>query len=137
MVGIVLVSHGDMSVGMLEAARMIVGEQEGVATVCLRESDAVEGLMERVDTAIREVDSGEGVLILVDVFGASPFNAGARLAMQRDKTEVISGVNLPMLLELCMQRARQDLSQLVATARSAGTGGIRTLSETLKKAPPA
>jgi len=136
-VGIVLVSHGEMAVGMLEAARMIVGPQEGIATVCLRESDAVEGLMERVGAAIKEVDTGEGVLILVDLFGASPFNAGARLAMQRDKTEVVSGVNLPMLLELCMQRGQQDLNQLVATARSAGTGGIRTLPETLRKAPPA
>jgi PTS system mannose-specific IIA component len=131
LVGIVIVSHGEMAEGMLDAARMIVGEQEGIATVSLREMDAVEGLMERVAAAVEKVDTGDGVLVLVDLFGASPFNASARLAMQRDNIEVVSGVSLPMLVELAVQRAGQRLEQLVEIAREAGTSGIRTLSETL------
>lgn len=132
MVGIVIVSHGDMAEGLLDAARMIVGEQEGIVTVSLREMDAVEGLMERVAAAIEKVDSSDGVLVLVDLFGASPFNASARLAMEGDsKIEVIAGVSLPMLVELAVQRDGESLERLVNIAREAGTSGIRTLSETL------
>jgi len=133
-VGIVIVSHGDMADGLLDAAHMIVGEQEGLATVSLREMDAVEGLMERVATAIQKVDAGDGVLVLVDLFGASPFNASARLAMQGDSNmEVISGVSLPMLVELMVQREGESLEKLVQVALEAGTSGVRTLSQTLNR----
>lgn len=136
MVGIVIVSHGDMADGLLDAARMILGEQEGIATVSLREMDAVEVLMERIAAAIEGVDTGDGVLIFVDLFGASPFNASARLTMQADgNLEVVSGVNLPMLLEVTVQRDDASLAQLVEIAREAGTKGIRTLSKTLGKKP--
>lgn len=132
MVGIVIVCHGDMADGLLDAARMIVGEQEGIAAVSLREMDAVEGLMERVAVAIEKVNTGDGALVLVDLFGASPFNASVRLAMQGDsKIEVITGVSLPMLLELAVQRDGETLEQLVEIALEAGTTGIRTLSQTL------
>jgi PTS system mannose-specific IIA component len=133
-VGIVIVSHGDMADGLLDAARMIVGEQDGLATVSLREMDAVEGLMERVAAAIEKVDGGDGVLVLVDLFGASPFNASARLAMQGDShMEVISGVSLPMLVELMVQREGESLEKLVQVALEAGTSGVRTLSQTLNR----
>ena len=132
MVGIVIVSHGDMADGLVDAARMIAGELEGIATVSLREADAVEGLVERVAAAIQEMDSGDGVVVLVDLFGASPFNASARLALQGDsKMEVISGMSLPMLLELVVERDGKTLEQLVEIALQAGTSGINTLSETL------
>jgi len=133
MVGIIVVSHGNMAEGMLDAARMIVGEMEGIVAVSLREEDAVENLMERISSAISGVDTGDGVLILVDVFGASPFNASSRLAMVRDKIEVISGVNLPMLLEIAIQHVDEDLDSLVQITLDAGSSSIRTLSQTLKK----
>lgn len=112
---------------------MIVGETEGILAVSLQEADAVENLMDRISESINSVDTGDGVLILVDVFGASPFNASARLAMVRDKIEVISGVNLPMLLEIAIQQSEEDLDALVQTALNAGSSSIRTLSQTLKK----
>ncbi len=133
MVGIVLVSHGEMATGMVDAARMIVGELERLLTISLNEMDDVEGLMERVAAAVEEVDNGDGVLLLVDAFGASPFNACARLAMQRKNLEVITGMNLPMLLELAVQRDGQTLEGLVQIALEAGKSSIRTLSETLNK----
>ena len=133
MVGIIVVSHGNMAEGMLDAARMIVGEMEGIVAVSLKEEDAVEDLMDRISDAIGGVDKGDGVLLLVDVFGASPFNASSRLAMVRDKIEVISGVNLPMLLELAIQRSDEDLDGLVRIALEVGSSSIRTLSQTLNK----
>jgi mannose PTS system EIIA component len=131
LVGIVLVSHGNMAEGMVDAARMIVGDMEFVTTVSLQESDAVEDLMGRIETALSEVDQGEGALILVDAFGASPFNASARLAIERKNVEVISGMNLPMLLELAVQREGQDIAAVTQLALETGTMSIRTLSQTL------
>jgi len=133
LVGIVLVSHGNMAEGMIDAARMIVGEMEDVLAVSLQEMDAIEDLMGRIEAALNEVDTGDGALILVDAFGASPFNASARLAMQREKTEVITGMNLPMLLELAVQREGQDLETVTQIAFEAGSSSIRTLSQTMKK----
>jgi PTS system mannose-specific IIA component len=133
MVGIVLVSHGEMAAGMLDAARMIVGEQEQVLPVSLKEEDDVEGLMGRIAEAIKEVDTGEGVLVLVDVFGASPFNASARLALEGAKIEVITGMNLPMLLEMAVQRGSATFEELVEIGFNAGASGIRKFSDTIKK----
>ena len=133
MVGIVVVSHGDMAEGMIDAARMIVGSMESVTTVSLKESDAVEDLMGRIEIALNEVEQGEGALILVDAFGASPFNASARLAMERKNVEVISGMNLPMLLELAVQREGQDLAAVIQIALEAGITSIRSLSQTINK----
>jgi PTS system mannose-specific IIA component len=122
-----------MAEGMLDAARMIVGEMQGVSWVSLKEEDAVEDLMDRIEPALNEVDQGDGALILVDAFGASPFNASARLALDRKRdVEVITGMNLPMLLELAVQREGADLATLTQIALEAGTTGIRTLSQTLK-----
>jgi PTS system mannose-specific IIA component len=135
LIGVVVVSHGQMAEGMLDAARMIVGEQERLLAVALRETDGIESLTERVAAAVEQVDAGDGVLVLVDVFGASPFNASARVAMQRGHVEVLTGMSLPMLLELAVQREGQNLDALTKIARDAGGSGIRTLSETLAQRP--
>ena len=132
MVGIVIVSHGAMANGMLDAARMIVGAHEGLLAVSLEEMEDVEGLIEKIAAAVEKVDTGEGVLVLVDVFGASPFNARARLTLTRDKMDVITGMNLPMLLELAIHRQGSSLDELVKIALEAGSSSIKTLSETLK-----
>jgi len=121
-----------MADGMIDAARMIVGSMENLASVSLKESDSVDDLMGRIETAITEVNQGDGVLILVDAFGASPFNASARVAMSKKDIEVITGMNLPMLLELAVQREGQDLHAVTQIALEAGTTSIRTLSQTLK-----
>jgi mannose/fructose/sorbose-specific phosphotransferase system IIA component len=120
-----------MAAGLIQAAEMIVGKQEQLSPVHLLEMDAVEGLMERVEESIGQNDTGEGILLLVDLPGASPFNACARLAMQREGLKLISGVNLPMLAELLVQRPSHTLSELVEIAKQAGKFGIKDLSEIL------
>lgn len=131
MVGIVLVSHGSMAEGMLDAARMIVGDQEGIMAINLEEMDDVEGLIEKITAAVEQIDTGDGVIVLVDVFGASPFNASARLTMTRGNMEVITGMNLPMLLELAIHRQGANLEELIKIALDAGSSSIKTLSDTL------
>ena len=131
MIGIVVVTHGEMASGLIQAAEMIVGQQEQLSPVHLLEMDAVEGLMERVEGAISQNNTGDGVLLLVDLPGASPFNACARLAMQREDLKVVSGVNLPMLAELLVQRPSHNLSELVDISKQAGKLGVKDLAEIL------
>jgi PTS system mannose-specific IIA component len=133
LVGVLVVAHGEMAAGLLDAARMIVGEQEALLALSLQEMEGVEGLMDKVEEAISQVDGGEGVLVMVDLPGASPFNASARIAMQREGIEVVTGVNLPMLAELLVLREGNSLEELVDIAKEAGTSGIRTLSEILNR----
>jgi mannose/fructose/sorbose-specific phosphotransferase system IIA component len=122
-----------MASGLLDAARMIVGDQEALIDLSLQEMEDVEGLMDKVEGAISKVDTGEGVLVLVDLPGASPFNASARIAMQREGIEVVTGVNLPMLAELLVMRDGSSLEECVEIAKEAGISGVRTLSEILEK----
>ena len=133
MVGIVIVTHGAMAEGILDAAAMIVGDLEGVEAIALEEMDAVEDLMDRISTAVDEVDNGNGALVLVDLFGASPFNASARLLGedQERNLEVITGVNLPMVLEVAMQRGSENLDALIEIAEEAATSGVKVLSRVL------
>jgi len=130
-VGIVIVTHGRMATGLIEAAEMIVGEQEALVPVHLQEMDDVEGLMERVSKAVSKVDSGQGALIMVDLPGASPFNASARIAMQQDNIGVVTGVSLPMLAETLVQRNGSSIQELIDIAKNAGMIGIKDLSEIL------
>ncbi len=131
MVGIVIVTHGRMATGLIEAAEMIVGEQEALVPVHLQEMDDVEGLMERVTKAVSQVDSGQGALIMVDLPGASPFNASARIAMQQDNIGVVTGVSLPMLAETLVQRDGSSIQELIDIAKNAGMIGIKDLTEIL------
>lgn len=131
MVGIVIVTHGRMATGLIEAAEMIVGEQEALVPVHLQEMDDVESLMERVTKAVSQVDSGQGALIMVDLPGASPFNASARIAMQQDNIGVVTGVSLPMLAETLVQRDGSSIKELIDIAKNAGMIGIKDLSEIL------
>jgi len=130
-VGIVIVTHGRMATGLIEAAEMIVGEQEALVPVHLQEMDDVEGLMERVTKAVSQVDSGQGALIMVDLPGASPFNASARIAMQQDNIGVVTGVSLPMLAETLVQRDGSSIQELIDIAKNAGMIGIKDLTEIL------
>jgi mannose/fructose/sorbose-specific phosphotransferase system IIA component len=132
LVGIVIVTHGEMAEGLLDAARSVTGHTQGSAVVCLRDGDAVDALETRIAAAIEAVNDGDGVLVLVDMWGASPFNAAARLTLRaQHPIEVIAGVNLPMVVELLVQRAAKGFDELVAIALQAGSEGVRALSQAL------
>jgi mannose PTS system EIIA component len=131
MIGLVLVSHGKLAEGLVDAMQMITGEQEAVRAIGLLETEDVECLMEKVSQAIQEVDSGEGALILVDLFGASPFNASARLVLSLTgrSLEVVTGMNLPMVVELAVQRDGLSLEEAVSLVLKVGPEGVRRLSD--------
>jgi mannose PTS system EIIA component len=130
MIGIVLISHGRFAEGLLDAAEMIVGEMENVACIGLEPMDDIDLLVERIQEAVNAVDVGDGVLLMVDLFGASPFNASGRLALaQQDRLELITGMNLPMLVELLVQREGLSLKEASQIALDAGKSGVSRLSD--------
>lgn len=132
MVNLLIICHGTMAEGLVDALSLIVGPQEGIRAIGLRAADAIDELGDRIQAAIDELDQGDGVLILVDMVGASPFNVSARIAVESERLEVVTGVNLPMLLETAMQRDSSNLQELAAIAKQAGEGSIMILSERLQ-----
>jgi len=134
LVGIILVSHGGMAEGLLDAMRMITGEQERVVAISLNESDAPEDLGERIKEVLPEMDDGDGVLIMVDLFGATPFNASSRLYLELDrKIEIVTGANLPMLVETVISRAGNDLKSVFECALQSGKDGVQSLPDSIRK----
>ncbi len=134
MISLIIVSHGALAEGLLDAMRMITGPQEQVAALGLKESEAPEDLIDRIKETADSLDDGSGVLIMVDLYGASPFNSSSRLFMESSKQiEVITGVNLPMLVEIVIAREGQTLAGLVDQAYRSGMEGIKLLPDSIRK----
>lgn len=130
MIGLVLVAHGPLPEALLETAAMIAGKFEGTATLSLMPGDGLEDLVDRLRTAAEGVEDGDGVLILLDLFGGTPSNAATLITQQRDNTYAVSGVNVPMLLEVLLTRQYQDdVKSLTETAFSSGIQGIVNIVE--------
>ena len=125
-IGLLIVTHGDMGKGLLQAAEMIVGPLNGVATLSLNEGESLEELRQKLANSISGLDSGSGVLVMLDLFGGTPANAAA-LALDRDRVEAVAGVNLPMLVEALQQRQARPLTELTTRIADAGKSGIRDL----------
>ena len=132
MVKLIIVSHGTLAEGLMNAMELIVGPQPEVVALRLEEADSIDGLESQVEAAVQARQAGQEVLILVDLFGASPFNVSSRVAMRHAKVDVITGVNLPMLLETALGREYMSLVELVKVAREAGAGSVKVLSDLLQ-----
>ena len=134
MIGIVLAAHGPLPGAFLESTSMILGDLPQVATISLMPGDSLEGLVDRLHAAVNEVNTGDGVLILLDMFGGTPANAAAFLTQQVNDVRAVTGMNLPMLLETVMERMSTDrLESLAETAFSAGHTGIVDIVTAFKK----
>jgi len=132
LIGIIVVAHGEISNGLIETSKMIVGRAENITSVDLVEGEGPESLREKLQKAIESLDSGEGVMILLDLYGGTPSNVSALLARELN-IEVVSGVNLPMLLEVIMKRKTQSLRELRQVAMNAGREGIRSINEIVER----
>jgi mannose PTS system EIIA component len=134
MIGIVLAAHGPLPGAFLESTSMILGDVPQVASISLMPGDSLEGLVDRLRAAVNEVNTGEGVLLLLDIFGGTPANAAAFLAQQASDVQAVTGMNLPMLLETFMARMSTDtLEALAETAFSAGQAGVTDIGKAFKK----
>ena len=134
MVGLVLISHGEMGKYVLKSAELIAGKQENIATASLMPEDSPESFQEKMLAAIASVNTEEGLLVLSDVGGGTPWITAAVLSRQR-KLECLAGMNLPMLLEILMTRPTgASLQELLELGETSGKAGIISLSRMLEQA---
>ena len=130
MIGMILVTHGNLAREFVDAMEHVVGEQEAVATVCIGPNDDMEIRRDEIASAIEAVNSGEGAVILTDLFGGTPSNLAISL-MEPGRVEVIAGINLPMLIRLVKARQSMSVLDAASAARDAGRTYITIASEYL------
>jgi PTS system mannose-specific IIA component len=133
MVGVVIVTHCHLAEELIAAAELVVGEDlKQFQPVSIDPKDGSEEIREKIISAIRKVDGGQGVLILTDMYGGTPSNISLSF-LEDKKIEVITGVNLPMLLKLATYQEDRELESLAVFITDYGQRNINLASEVLKK----
>lgn len=129
MIGILVLSHGEMAHGMIHSLNFLYGQAEGLRALCLYPEHSPEDFDRLLAEAVAEVDQGDGVLIFTDINGGTPANRAMMLASARPDVEVIAGMNLPLLLvavnsrefstlpELCDELLEEAARSIVCTSR--------------------
>ncbi|WP_207263403.1 PTS sugar transporter subunit IIA [Desulfovibrio sp. Huiquan2017] len=130
-IGVVLVTHGSFGETLLGAAEMVLGPQDNCLAVGIDVNKGVDEALEGVRKAIQSVEQGKGVLALTDLFGGSPTTMSLSL-MKSENLEVITGVNLPMLVATLQSRSLK-LHDLAEKAMEAGQQGIKVAGAMLRK----
>jgi PTS system mannose-specific IIA component len=130
-IGVVVVTHGQLATELVNSAEMIVGDLPQFAAVSIGWHDDVSDAREDIARAIERVRDDAGVLVLTDMFGGTPSNLGMTF-LETNRVEVITGVNLPMLLKLASLRSSQDLLAVAREMREHGRNAIWVASDLLK-----
>jgi len=130
MIGMVLVTHGRLAAEFIAALEHVVGSQSNVAAVCIGADDDMEQRRQDILASVAEVDEGDGVVVLTDMFGGTPSNLAISI-MKEAKVEVIAGINLPMLIKLAGLREGHSIDEAVAQAQESGRKYINVASSLL------
>ena len=130
MIGMVLVTHGRLALEFRAALEHVVGPQSQIETITIGPDDDMDQRRRDIVDAVNRVDSGDGVVVLTDMFGGTPSNL-ALSVMNGGKTEVVAGINLPMLIKLASVRQDCGLDQAVVQAQDAGRKYINVASRVL------
>ncbi|MDO9528456.1 MAG: PTS fructose transporter subunit IIA [Syntrophales bacterium] len=131
MVGVLIITHGNLGYELIQSAELIKGRMDGVLAISVDPTKGVEELKKEISSSIKKVNKGKGVLILTDLFGGTPSNLSLSF-LKEGKLEVISGVNLPMLLKLPDIREK-DLADFAYSVKDYGMKNISLASEILNK----
>ena len=131
MIGVVVVTHGQLAAELVNAAETIVGDLPQFAAVSIGWHDDVDDAREEIKQSIARVQGAEGVLILTDMFGGTPANL-ALTFLEADRVEVITGVNLPMLIKLAGARKASNLLAVAREMREHGRNAIWVASDLLR-----
>ncbi len=132
MIGVLITTHGNLGSEFIKAVEIIRGSLKAVMHLSIDQTKSVEELKKEISTAIRKLDQGQGVLILTDLFGGTPSNISLSF-LKEGKVEVVTGVNLPMLLRLSEAREGISLREFAVTVRDYGMKNIYLASEILNK----
>jgi mannose PTS system EIIA component len=134
MIGIVIVTHGRLAQEIIAAMEHMVGPQTHLRAVSIGPEDDIERRQREIAAAVKSVDLGDGVVIATDMYGGTPCNL-ALTCLQRSKTEVLAGANLPSLIKLIDIRSKYPLEQAVQIAIEAGRKYMRSGSADLLDGP--
>jgi mannose PTS system EIIA component len=134
MIGVVVVTHGQLATELLNAAETIVGDLPSFAAISIGWHDDVDQARREIADAIARLDAGSGVIVLTDMFGGTPSNLAITL-VEDGKVEVVTGVNLPMLLKLANLRESGDLLEIARRIREDGRTAIWVASDLLRGDP--
>jgi PTS system mannose-specific IIA component len=129
-IGAVIISHGQIATELLAAAEMVVGDLPHIAAVSIGWHDDVEVAKGEVERAIKQVSAGAGVILLTDMFGGTPTNISAMFLEQPD-IEIVTGVNLPMVVKVASQNREYSLDELARAVESQGKQAIYRAGELL------
>jgi mannose PTS system EIIA component len=131
MIGLLIVTHCDLGKEFLNAAEFIVGRLEGVEVISITQSSDSEKIRKTIEEKIKTLNKGQGVLILTDMFGGTPSNLSLSF-LKDEAVEVLTGVNLPMVIAIAQNRTRISLSELAEKAQEAGKASISLAGKLLK-----
>lgn len=132
MIGLVLVTHGALAVEFKSALEHVVGPQEQVETICIGPDDDMEARRNDIIDAVGTANTGEGVVILTDMFGGTPSNLGITF-LEDDEVEVVTGVNLPMLVKLAsLDSSNSGLLAIARQVREHAREAIRVASDLMR-----
>jgi PTS system mannose-specific IIA component len=132
MIGVLITTHGNLGSELIKAAELIRGSLKGIIPVSIDQTKGVEDLKKEISTAIKKLDQGQGVLILTDLFGGTPSNISLSF-LKGGRVEVITGVNLPMLLKLPDIREGMALKDFAQQVKDYGIKNISLASEIMSK----
>ncbi|CDX19377.1 MULTISPECIES: PTS sugar transporter subunit IIA [unclassified Mesorhizobium] len=130
MIGLVLVTHGQLATEFRHAVEHVVGPQDNFETVAIGADDDMEQRRADIVDAVARVDTGAGVIVLTDMFGGTPSNLAISV-MESGRTEVIAGMNLPMLIKLSSIRKGDNMTAALDEAQAAGRKYINVASQLL------
>jgi mannose PTS system EIIA component len=130
MIGLVLVTHGQLAEEFIAATEHVVGPQTNTKAICIGPDDDMEKRRQEIIDAVGAVDDGNGVILLTDMFGGTPSNLAISI-MDNANVEVIAGINLPMLIKLASVRGADDLKDAVEQAQVSGRKYINVASSVL------
>lgn len=133
MINILLLSHGKLAEEFLSTAKLILGEQQGIYAIGLGDSESVEDFMNQIINEYPKLNTSDEILVLTDIYGGTPTNAAIYgLLNKYNNLEILTGVNLPILLEAIIRR-KEPVIELVGRLKKAGGEGIVSISEVMKQ----
>lgn len=132
MIGILIVTHKELAEALMGVLDLILGHQEGVQALSLDPNTPPEAARQKIQRGLSQVNNGDGVIILTDMLGGTPSNMTLPF-LQEGKVEVVTGVNLPMLMKLSQLRQEKDLGEVALALKQSGQKGIAVASEVLHK----
>ncbi len=132
MIGVLITTHGNLGNELIKSAELIKGPLNDILHICVDQAKDVEVLKKEISNAIKKLDKGKGVLVLTDLFGGTPSNISLSF-MKEGKVEVLTGVNLPMVLKLSEVKEDMTLRDFACLIKNYGEKNIMLASEILSK----